>query len=61
MQNRYECRKEHSTKPERSLEFKCIHENLMHLLEVSENLMLSSLATSAERNAISYMIYNRGH
>lgn len=33
----------------------------MHLLEVRENVTLRPLAASAEGNAISYMICNRGH
>lgn len=53
--------KESSTRPGISLEFKCIHEKLMHLLELSENLTLCSPAANAEGNAISYMIYNQGH
>lgn len=59
MKNRRQCRKESSTGPGISLEFKCIHENPTHLLAVGENLTLSSLADDAEGNAISYMIYNR--
>lgn len=59
MKNRRKCWKASSTRPGISLEFKCIHENPMHLLAVSENLTLSSLADKAVGNAISYMIYNR--
>lgn len=43
-----------------SLEFKCLHEKLMRLLEVSENGTLCSLAAHAGGSAVSYRIYNQG-
>lgn len=61
MKTRCKCRKESPARPGISSEFKCVHENLKHLLEVCENVTLRPLAASAEGNANSYMICNQGH